>query len=146
MANILPEEGRFSDPNSFTSQVSEYLKIKSSMAFMKERSDELRDKIFAYLDEEGLEDSKGNIYYELDAPIENVVRIEKQRRTSRKVDENVAEGTLTRLGIKDEIYVMVPTIDEGNLMAAYFEGKITEEELDEMYPATVTWALTPKKK
>jgi hypothetical protein len=30
-------------------------------------------------------------------------------------------------------------------MAAHYEGKISEEELDEMFPISVTWALMTKK-
>ena len=41
---------------------------------------------------------------------------------------------------------MVRVIDEDALMAAHYDGDITEEEIDEMFPVTVVWALrTPKK-
>jgi hypothetical protein len=31
-------------------------------------------------------------------------------------------------------------------MAAYYEGTITEDELDEMFPVNITWALRTAKK
>jgi hypothetical protein len=31
-------------------------------------------------------------------------------------------------------------------MAAYYQDKITEDQLDEMFPVTVTWALRTLKK
>jgi hypothetical protein len=31
-------------------------------------------------------------------------------------------------------------------MAAFYENKITEDELDQMFPASVTWALRTLKK
>jgi hypothetical protein len=41
---------------------------------------------------------------------------------------------------------MKRVINEDALMAAYYEGKLTEEQLDEMFPTTVIWALTTLKK
>jgi hypothetical protein len=41
---------------------------------------------------------------------------------------------------------MVRVIDEDALMASFYEEKITEEQIDEMFPVVITWALrTPKK-
>jgi hypothetical protein len=31
-------------------------------------------------------------------------------------------------------------------MAAHYEGKLTEEELDDMFPVSVVWALRTVKK
>jgi hypothetical protein len=33
-----------------------------------------------------------------------------------------------------------------NFAAFFYENKITEDELDDMFPATVTWALRTLKK
>jgi hypothetical protein len=107
---------------------------------------ELREKIFAYLEEEGLEDEKGNIQLPLEAPIDGVLRIEKSGRRTRKLDDEKAAEIIEAAGIADDVYKMVRVIDEDALMASYYEGKVTEEQIDEMFPVTVTWALrTPKK-
>jgi hypothetical protein len=146
MAKVISEEGsRFEDPNSVEAQVREYVKVKATLTLMEARQKELREKLFAVIDAEGFEDDKGNIQFELDDTVENVARIEKQRRVTRKIDEFKAEEILDRLGIKDEIYIPVPTLQEDLLMAAHYEGKISEEELDEMFPISVTWALMTKK-
>jgi hypothetical protein len=146
MTKVIAEEGsRFEDPNSVEAQVREYVKVKATLALMEARQKELREKLFAVIDAEGFEDDKGNIQFELDDTVENVARIEKQRRVTRKIDEFKTEEILDRLGIKDEIYIPVPTLQEDLLMAAHYEGKISEEELDEMFPISVTWALMTKK-
>ena len=147
MANIVPEEGtRFSDPNDFNSQVSEYVRLKESLAHMDARSKELRDKIFARIDEEGEEASGGSISLYLDHDVEGVSRVEKQRRVTRKINETVAEQIIEETGIGDDVYEMKRVINEDYLMAALYQGKITEEQLDEMFPPTIVWALRTLKK
>jgi hypothetical protein len=146
MAKVIEEEGvRFSDPESLEAQVREYIKVKSVLEQMESRQRELREKLFSKIDEGGFEDDKGNISLEFDAVIEGIARLEKQRRVTRKLDETVAEGIIETRGIGDEVYKTVRVIDEDALMATMYEGKITEDELDQMFPAKVVWALTLKK-
>lgn len=147
MAKRIDEDTpRFDDPNSIEAQVREYVKVKQSIDVMDTRSKELREKLFSVLDSEGYEDSNGNLQFELPDAIEGIVRLEKQRRVTRKLNEPKAEEILTNLGIYDDVFVMTPTLDEDKLMAAFYEGKISEEELDEMFPSNVVWALRTLKK
>lgn len=146
MANLIPEEGRVSNPDDFTSQVREYIKIKNSMEIFEARQKELRTKLFAVLDEEGLEDDKGNIQFDLENAIDGIVRLEKQRRATRKLNELRADEIIEELGLGDTVYEMKRVINEDALMAAYYEDKITEDQLDEMFPTTVVWALRTLKK
>jgi hypothetical protein len=147
MARAIPEEPReYYDPEDFNSQVREFIRIKETLDALDKRSKELREKLMAVIDEEGLPDSNGNLLYEFDQPIDGVVRIEKQRRASRKLDEEKAEVIIEAAGIGDDVYKMVRVIDEDALMASFYEEKITEEQIDEMFPVVITWALrTPKK-
>jgi hypothetical protein len=146
MANLIPEEGRISNPDDFNSQVREYIKIKHSMEIFEARQKELREKIFATLDEEALEDEKGNLQFDLENPIDGIVRLEKQRRAIRKLNEFRADEIIEELGLGDVVYEMKRVINEDALMAAFYEDKITEEQLDEMFPVTVQWALRTLKK
>jgi len=146
MANIIPEEGRIANPDDFNSQVREYIKIKNSMEIFEARQKELRAKLFAVLETDGLEDEKGNIQFDFETPIDGVVRLEKQRRSTRKLNEFLADEIIEQAGISDDVYEMKRVINEDALMAAYYQDKITEEQLDEMFPVTVTWALLTKKK
>jgi hypothetical protein len=147
MAKASPEAVRtFASPNDFKTQVQEYIRLKTSIDTLESRSKELREKLFAALDQDGEVDLNGNINIILDNPIDGVVRLEKQRRVSRKLNEPLAESIINSKGIGDKIYETKRVINEEALMAAYYNGDITEEELDDMFPASVTWALrTPKK-
>jgi hypothetical protein len=147
MANVIDEgTPRFENPDDLQSQVREYAKLKASMEFMESRQKEIREKLFQAFEDQGFEDDKGNLQLMLDSEVEGIVRLEKQRRVSRKLNEPKADEILTELGIKDEIFVLKPVLEEDALMAAFYEGKITEDQLDDMFPATVTWALRTLKK
>jgi SMC interacting uncharacterized protein involved in chromosome segregation len=147
MANLIPEEvARFEDPDSFESQVREYVKVKSTLDFMDSRREELRKKIFAHIEQAGFEDSDGNFLVDFDSPIDGVSRVEKSRRNSRKLDEQAADAIIAEKGLEDEAYKTVRVIDEDALMAMVYQDKITEEELELMFPVKVTWALNVRKK
>ena len=146
MANLIPEEPRkFSDPNNFETQVTEYIRLKASIKAMETRAKELNKVLMDKIDEQGDEDGDGNWILNLENSIDGFTYLEKQRRASRKLNESVAETILSSLGIEDEVYEMVKTLSEEKLMAAYYDGKVTEEQLDSMFPVTIQWALWTKK-
>jgi hypothetical protein len=147
MANVSPEEGtRFLDPNDAQSQIREFIKAKSTVDFLEERMKTLRSKIFEYVEEHGEEESNGSFRLSLDSSVDGVLAIQKNRRASRKLDELKADEIIASAGLEDELYEMKRVVNEEALMAAYYEGKITEEQLDEMFPTTVVWALRTLKK
>lgn len=148
MAKAAEEDGiRFSNPDDLDAQVREYVQLKSTLDVLELRQKELREKLFEKIEEIGFEDDKGNIILELDSPVGEVVRLEKQRRVTRKLDETKADEIIeSKPGLGLEVYEMVRVINEDALMAAHYEGTISEDELDEMFPSKVVWALTTKKK
>jgi SMC interacting uncharacterized protein involved in chromosome segregation len=146
MANLIPEEPReFSNPDDFETQVTEYIRLKASMKIMETRTKELNKLITQKIDQDGYEDSDGNWLIDLESPIDGISRLEKMRKSSRKLDETVAETIIAAAGIEEEVYEMVKTLNEEKLMAAYYDGKVTEQQLDEMFPVAVSWALWTRK-
>lgn len=147
MANLIPEETpRILNPDSFEAKLREYIKLKSTETVLKARAEELRVTLMEKLDLEGEEDGSGNLLLDFDEPIDGVVRLEKQRRSSRKVDEVAAETIIAQHQLTEELYETKLVLNEDALMAAFYEGKISEAELDEMFPVTTTWALRIPKK
>lgn len=147
MAKIIEEESRLpQNPDDFQAQAREYVMLKKSIEGLEARQKELREKMFEKLDAEGQEDASGNVFIELDTEIDGVRVIEKQRRTSRKLDELAAETIITSKNLEDKLYKTVRVIDEDAIMAAHYNDELTEEEIDQMFPSKVTWALMTKKK
>lgn len=146
MAKRIEEEKlRISDPDDLHTQIREYAQVKATMEIMEARAKELRDKLFAQLDTEGYEDEKGNIQLDLPEAIDGIIRLEKQRRVTRKLNEPKAEEILEANGL-EEVFELKKVVNEDALMAAFYENKITEDELDQMFPASTIWALRTLKK
>lgn len=147
MARVADENNiRISDPDDLNAQVREYLMVKQSLDVLEKRQGELREKLFEKIESDGEPDDKGNVFYELDAEVDGVVRLEKQRRVSRKLDEEVAEQIITENNLADELYKTIRVVDEDAVMAAHYEGKLTEDEIEKMFPAKIVWALRTAKK
>jgi translation initiation factor IF-2 len=147
MANLIPEEStRLANPDDFNSQMREYVKLKASLTVLEARQKELRDKLFENIVSEGIEDSNGSWVYELPDPIDGVVKFEKQRRTTRKLDELAADQIITSKKLEQVAYKTIQVIDEEAVYSLLYDGTLTEEDIDTMFPITETWALMTKKK
>lgn len=146
MANVKQVEPRQSDENDFKVQAKEYVYLKKELEQLEKRQKEIRKEIFEHLDLNGEEDSKGNLFVELEEPIDEYVAVVKQRRVSRKIDEQKAEELIESRGLQDKLYKTIRVVDEDALMAALYSDELTEDDIDSIYPASITWALVLNKR
>ena len=146
MARVKPEEVRNVDVNDFAAQTKEYNFLKKQIDYLTSQQKELREKMFATLEESGEVDDKGNLVIELEKDVDGVNTVMKQRRVSRKINEPKAEEIIEAKGLEEKLYKTIRVIDEDALMAALYSDELTEEEIDEMYPQSIVWALVLNKK
>ena len=144
MARVSNTETRM-NKDELIAQAKEYAFAKKQVEYFEARQKELREKIFAHVEERGEQDDKGNIILDLPEEVEGFVAVTKQRRVTRKIDEDVAFDIIEEKGLRDKLIKIVEVVDEDALMAALYNDELTEEEIDEMYPQTVVWALVMKK-
>jgi hypothetical protein len=145
MARVKPVEPRMAD-DSLEGKAKEYAFLKKQKDYMEKQISELREKIFETIDESGEVDSKGNVVIEFDTEIEGFGSVMKQRRVTRKINKAVAEEMIAAKGLEDKLYKTIRVVDEDALMAALYSDELTEEEIDEMYPQNVVWALVMNKR
>jgi RNase H-fold protein (predicted Holliday junction resolvase) len=145
MAKKSPEEPRNTDETDLIARTKKYAFLKSQLDYLEKEQKALRALLFEDLDEIGEEDDKGNVIIELPEEVEGYSSVVKQRRVSRKIDEALAEEIIIKHGLEDVLYKTIRVVDEDALMAALYEDVLTEEEVDEMYPQSITWALVLKK-
>ena len=145
MPRISKQESRIIDKDNTLSQAQQYIFYKKQVEYFQEQMKELREDLFSKIEESGETDDKGNIVFELSEEIEGIKSMMKQRRVSRKIDEDVAFDIIDEKGLRDKLIKVVEVIDEDALMAALYSDELTESEIDEMYPQTVVWALVMKK-
>lgn len=145
MARVKPAELRTAD-DGIESKSKQYAFLKKQKEYMEKQMSELRESIFEVIDESGEIDSKGNVVVEFESEVEGFGSVMKQRRVTRKINETVAEEMIAEKGLEDKLYKTIRVVDEDALMAALYSDELTEEEIDEMYPQNVVWALVMNKR
>jgi hypothetical protein len=146
MARIKEEEPRMGSIDDLEAQAKQYIFFKKQVEYFESELKLLKEKIFEVVDTKGEVDGNGNIFVELPNEIEGVRMLQKQRRVSRKIEEGVAEQIIADKGMEEQLYKTIRIVDEDALMAALYEGQLTEEEIDQMYPQKIVWALVLNKK
>ena len=101
MARVAPETPRNTE-ESFETQAKEYSFLKKQTDYLEKQLKELREKLFSHLDESGELDSNGNVVVEL-STVEGYSSMMKQRRVTRKIDEEVAFALIEEKGLKESV-------------------------------------------
>jgi len=120
--------------------VRQYIRLKDEVGVLTTRQTELKKRLLSSLDEVEPDD-RGHRILELEDETVGKVRITKQRRVSKTLDMDIAEDILTKKKIKDQCIKMVPVIDEAEIMAAFYEGHLTEADIDAMFPSKESFAF-----
>lgn len=137
--NVAPYKGVAMDLEDFKRSARQFLSIKGEISLLTNRQADLKNRLLQEIDVVEADD-KGHRVLEFEDTI-GQVKVTKQRKVSKTLDMNVAETILTKKGIKDTCVKMVPTLDEAAIMSAFYEGYLTEEDIDAMFPAKEIFAF-----
>jgi hypothetical protein len=132
------------DIQSVKDEVRQYVALKDQIDLISTRQSEIKKRLIEAVDELGEFNDRGHKVLALDDDSINVATLTKQRKVSNPLDMDVAETLLTKRGIKDTCIKMVPTLDESAIMAAFYSGHLTEEDIDAMFPEKVSYAFIVK--
>ena len=122
-----------------------YLNAKFLADEAKRDMESHRRPLMKALADLGEEDDNGHRTLYLSHPVDKWGAVTRQRRVSVGQDDQAIEAILTRHGLKERCVKMVPQVDEDAIMACVYEGLLTEEEVYEMFPQKVTYALVAVK-
>ena len=136
----LPQEG-----NPIVSKVRKYVSLRSRIEDLTKEQSSLKTELSDLVDNEGTPDEKGHIWYSLPEEVDGYVSLQRQRRVTQKLDEDTARAVLKQKGLIDRCYKLVPVLDEAEVMACLYEDLLTEEEIDSMFPKSVSYAFIPSK-
>jgi predicted RNA-binding protein associated with RNAse of E/G family len=120
--------------------VRQYVSIKKDVTELTSRQNELKKRLLESI-ENLPANEKGHRVLEFDDEQVGSVKLTKQRKVIKSLDIDVAEEILIRKGIKDTCIKMVPVLDEDEIMAAFYNGYLTEEDIDTMFPAKEIFAF-----
>lgn len=122
----------------------QYIVLKDEVSNLSNRQTELKARLMSELDSAPA-DMNGHRVYEFTDDHLGDIKLTKQRRVSKTLDLSVAEDILTKRGIKDACIKMVPVLDESAIMSAFYEGYLSEEDIDSMFPAKESYAFILNK-
>ena len=128
------------DTESIKQEIKQYVALKDQADLLSKRQSEIKKRLTDSIDEYGSEDDRGHLVLNIPDG-DSDMSIMKQRRVSKNLDLAAAEIILTKKGIFDTCIKMTPTLDESAIMAAFYNGHLTEEDIDTMFPAKVTYAF-----
>ena len=117
-------------------EVQQFVALKDEINLLTNRQKEIKERLVASLKEYGEVDGRGHIVLEVNDPITGTEKITHQRKVSKSLDMDVAEKIL-----KEQCIKMVPMLDEAEIMASFYRGDLTEEDIDAMFPSKVSYAF-----
>lgn len=125
-------------------QVAEYNRLKDEISDLQKRQKEIRDALMEQIESEGYIDDKGSVWLDLPQEVDGIAAIKRERRSSSSLDESAAEEVLTSLGLQDECFKTVRVVDEDAVWAALYEERLSDADIECIFPEKVTWALIVK--
>jgi hypothetical protein len=132
------------DKETIQSHIRQYVGLQEQEKLLAERKKAIHAELSKAIDSYGEEDAKGNIVLDIGDDTVGVTSITKRKRTSKSINTDIAVPFLKEKGL-DYCVKIVEQVDEDNIMAAYFEGKISEEDMSTMVPETISYALFVNK-
>jgi hypothetical protein len=131
--------------------ITEIIELVRENVLLKGRIDELssvqtsvKKDLKKGIEELGVEDDRGHVVVNLGQEVDGVTTVMQQRRVSKTLDTDIAESLLKEKGLYDRCVTTIEVLNEDEVMAAYYEGALTEADIDTMFPAKVSYALVMK--
>jgi hypothetical protein len=127
-------------------EVQQYVTLKDEADAIGERVTTIKKRLTSYVEDLGETNEKGSIVLPIGDERTGTKSIVKQRRVSKVFDEATANNLLKDKNLFDSCTKTITVLDQDAVMAAYYEGKLTDEDIDTMFPEKVVWALVLEKK
>ena len=125
--------------------MKDYLQNRS----LRERSDReersLKERLMAYLETHGDEleiPSVPFVSYAKGSPVtKTIVGAKRTRRRSKVLNEDLAMALIKKKGLQETCLTTIVVVDEDAILAANFEGVITDKQLADLYEEKDTYAF-----
>ncbi len=143
MPNIIPPDKK--PVSSVLSKVQQFVAIKRQLDDLTKEQTQIKAYLSDLVDREGEPDDKGHLWYPLEEEVDGYRSLQRQRKVSQSLDADAATRILNERGLADRCYSMQPVLNEDEVMACLYEGKLSEEDIDTMFPKKIIWAFIPSK-
>lgn len=126
-------------------EVQQYVFLKEEVTAIEARVGVLRKRIMTAVEDLGEANDKGSLILPINDTTSNTANVVKQRRVSKVFDEDKANDLLKEKGLFDSVTKTITVLDQDAVMAAYYDGKLTDADIETMFPEKVSWALILEK-
>jgi hypothetical protein len=127
-------------------EIQQYVVLKDEVSNLETRVGQIKKRIITAIEELGEANEKGSLVLAIDDEKSGTASIIKQRRVSKVFDEDTANKILKDKDLFDSCTQTVVVLDQDAVMAAYYTGSLTDEDIELMFPEKVSWALILEKK
>jgi hypothetical protein len=131
------------DTEELTHDVESWWGIKFQSKLIAKKLDEGKNALLKMIQRHGETDPEtGSLFLDLEEPVSDrkIVRLKAQRTVRTGLNPD-AERILRQKGIWDDCVEMVPQVDEGKVHAAYYDRKLSDEDLQLLFPKTIFFSL-----
>lgn len=126
--------------------VQQYVFLKDEVSTLETRVTQLKKRITTAVEDLGEPNEKGSIILAINEPQSGTVSVVKQRRVSKMFDEETANRVLKEKDLFESCTETITVLNQDAVMAAYYNGQLTDEDIEKMFPEKVSWALILEKK
>jgi hypothetical protein len=133
------------DKKELTGYIKQNVVIRSEIDNLTQRQTEIKKRIIDGVKELGHEDLSGHLVVDIEDKDSGISKAVYQRRVSKALDLEAAERLLESKDLTERCSRKVFVINEEEIMSAYYEGLLTEEDIDAMFPSKISWALVLPK-
>ena len=121
---------------------------KARAAELTKRAGKARDALIKYVEKHAqIEDEKGSQFLSLPEPFEfggsTYTSLKREKRSSQVFLEEEAEALVRSKGLWEQASTTITVLDQDKIFILNQEGKISDDEIDELFDEKVTWALIP---
>lgn len=131
--------------DSIKRELQQYVSLKNEVDQLTDRRDTIKKRLMGHVEQNGEPNEKGSIVFEVNDDVTNTRAVVKQRRVSKVFDESTAKDLLESKGLYEKCTKTIVTLDEDEVMASYYRGELTDDDVDQMFPEKVVWALVLEK-
>jgi hypothetical protein len=122
--------------------VSEWFALKRQVNLVTDQLESRTKRMKNLLEKYGERDpSDGSLYLDLGEPMgdERISFLKNLCVKSDKMNEEVAEDILSDKGMWEEMTEVIRVPDESRILAAYYDKRITDDELARMFPKVTSY-------
>lgn len=124
---------------------SEWVGIKDQRETFEKRESELKKLLSAIVETDGYTDDKGSEYVDFKEPINGYAGMKRERRVKQVMDEEKALVVLAKKKLTATCTRTITVVDEEAVQAAFYDGKLTQDDIDAMFMTKINYAFIPRK-